>query len=148
MVRYIHSCILNMHTHTHTAPSHHPQNLSASILSSTSLRLTWQPPPPQYHHGEIREYNVRLMEASTERLIVMTSTSTELVVTDLLPYTLYECSVAAVTVEEGLFSAELVARTAEDGMYSSYVYHCYSIYLFCSYIYLCVISGLGHLLSL
>ena len=35
---------------------------------------------------------------------------------DLLPYTEYSFRVAAVTVAEGPYTAELVARTAEDGM--------------------------------
>ncbi len=61
---------------------------------------------------------MRLIEAPTQREIVLTSTSTEVVVTELRPYTLYQCSVAAVTVAEGPFSADLVAITAEDGKYT------------------------------
>ncbi len=55
-------------------------------------------------------------EDTNNRQVSLTSTTTEIVVMDLLPYTEYSFRVAAVTVAEGPYTAELVARTAEDGM--------------------------------
>ncbi len=123
------------HTHTHTAPSHRPQNLTVDILGPTNFRLSWYPPPPQYHHGNIREYSVIVTEIRTGGELLLTSTTTEIVAMDLLPYTRYTCSVAAVTVAEGPYTAELVARTAEDGMCNVYENQCK----------MCLLVAAGHI---
>lgn len=104
-----------MHVHFHPAPSDHPQNIASEVLGPTSFRLSWQPPPPQYHHGEIQVYVVNVTEERTERMFHSMAETTEIVVMDLHPYYLYSCSVAAVTVDTGPHSAVITVRTEEDG---------------------------------
>ena len=41
------------------APTAAPTNLQASNTSSTSLLVTWNPPPLNERHGIIREYTVQ-----------------------------------------------------------------------------------------
>ncbi len=85
------------------------------VLNSTSFRLTWDPPPMEHHNGEIRGYRVNITEALTNRVFTFNTNTTELVVSDLHPHYLYRCVVAAVTVDEGPYSAVIGVQTHEDG---------------------------------
>ena len=103
------------------APSDHPQNITSEVRGPTSFRLSWQPPPPEYHHGEIQVYVVNVTEEQTGRMFHLISETAEIVVMDLHPYYLYSCRVAAVTVDVGPHSAATTVRTAEDGMIVTYI---------------------------
>ena len=85
-------------------------------ITSTSVQLQWEPPPPLYHNGLIRSYTVLCTELETNRTITETSAVTEMTLRDLHPYYTYNCSVAAVTVREGPFSDSIITKTLEDGM--------------------------------
>ena len=98
-----------------TVPTDHPTNLASGIHNSTSFTLSWDPPPPEHHNGEIREYRVNVTETLTGRVLQFSTSSTRLVVTGLRPYTEYECVVVAVTVDEGPHSSAIIVRTREDG---------------------------------
>ena len=100
---------------TSAGPTHFPQNLVGEVLSPTSFRLRWNPPPEEYHNGEIREYRVNVTDIQTGSVQTFSTTVTELVVEDLHPYFRYESVVTAVTVGEGPYSAAVGVRTHEAG---------------------------------
>ena len=108
-------CWLQMVPFIVSVPTHHPENLREEVLNSTSFRLTWTPPPSEHHNGMIRGYRVNVTETQTGRAFHFSVQATELVVSNLRPYFLYECRVTAVTVGTGPYSAAIGVRTHEDG---------------------------------
>lgn len=67
----------------------------------------------------IRFYRVFITEDVTGRNFTVTSTTNEIVATDLHPFYTYSISVAAVTVSPGPYSQQMSFRTLQDGMYSN-----------------------------
>ena len=96
-------------------PSHHPLNLTEQVLGPTSFRLRWNPPPVEHHNGVIQSYNVNVTEIETGRKLRYSTQSTAIVIRDLHPFYLYNCTVTAVTVGEGPSSAIIGVRTEEAG---------------------------------
>ena len=99
------------------APSGAPSNLTAIAINSTSAQLSWLPPMENQHNGEIRHYNIRIIELHTGREFQLTSTYTTIIYSQLHPAYTYHFSVAAVTVEIGPYSDLAVTTTPEDGMH-------------------------------
>ena len=98
------------------APYSSPQNLSAASLTSTSITLQWLPPPDHLLNGIIRYYHI-LISDPTEVTVhdsLVDGGELEVFVDDLHPYFLYNCSIAAVTVEDGPPSS-IQILTLEDG---------------------------------
>lgn len=102
-------------TCTHAAPSEPPQNVSGTFINSTSIIVTWAPPPVSSHNGIIRHYIIRysLVTDSSDVQSVNTS-ELSIMIGDLERYTEYMVSVSAVTVEEGV-SSLVIVRTDSDG---------------------------------
>lgn len=98
-----------------TAPSSAPENLKAVAIMSTSISLTWTPPPEGTHNGMIRHYTVNITEDDSERELVFYSPTTSLMVSSLHPYYTYHCRVSAITVEYGPYTDILTVTTREDG---------------------------------
>ena len=86
------------------------------MLSATAISFTWGPPLPQYHNGIIRRYLLVLNSEELETNIRVYSTDTNITVTNLHPYTLYECTISAETVMIGAESDIELARTHEAGI--------------------------------
>ena len=97
-----------------SAPSRQPQNVQLSALSSTSILITWSPPPVDDQNGVITGYLINLTEADTGTVLHMTSRTTSLTATSLHPYYMYEVVVAAVTVAVGPYSQPAQITTPED----------------------------------
>ena len=97
------------------APSHHPQNITEQVLGPTSIHLSWSPPPEEHHNGVVRSYRVNVTEVETGRKLRYSTGSAEIVIRNLHPYYLYNCTVTAVTVDEGPYSAVIAVRTKEAG---------------------------------
>ena len=96
-------------------PSRAPTSLTVVNITSTSLELQWDPPPPLFHNGLIGSYIVRCSEVETSGTIIRNSSTSQIVVSGLHPYYTYNCSVSAVTVGPGPFSNTIRSRTLEDG---------------------------------
>ena len=96
------------------APSSPPENLNVTSVSSTSIRLSWTPPPAAVQNGIITEYRINVTEVDTGRLLFYTSFTTSFVVQGLHPYYMYECRVSAYTVAVGPLSDPEVIQTPED----------------------------------
>ena len=99
------------------APTHVPRSISYEILGATSFLLRWLPPPEEHHHGIIREYRANAVEETSGRVFTLTTpgNTTEVVFENLHPFYLYNCTVAAITVDLGPFSATIGAMTNEAG---------------------------------
>lgn len=98
------------------APSQSPQSFTRDALSSTSVSLSWDPPPPESQNGIIVSYQLNITSLETGLSIVQASISTTIDITGLSPYTTYSCIVAAETsVGIGPYTTILTFTTDEDG---------------------------------
>ena len=98
-----------------TAPSSPPLNVTTEVLSPTVARLTWQPPDPENRNGRIREYSIVRVTLPIGILHQLMTSSTEMVLDDLHPYTVYFVVIAARTVSLGPFSHQVFFNTPEAG---------------------------------
>lgn len=107
-------------TITFIAPSVAPRSFIASDITSEEFRLSWAAPKTIDTNGVLRNYILSVAEYKSNLLfldeveIEAFNNETEFTVSYLTPYTLYNCSVLAVTVERGP-SAVIQARTGEEG---------------------------------
>ena len=93
-----------------------PTHLLGAALSSTSISLSWNPPPHEHHNGEIDSYTVLCTEVNTGGSLSQHSTpTTNITIDELHPYYTYKCNVSAVTVDQGPYSAIISVTTFEDG---------------------------------
>ena len=86
------------------APHAAPQNLSVEILSTTSIRIVWQPPSEELINGVLRHYRIEVESVAHSFLTHLDITdhaTMETQIDGLHPNYLYMCTVSAVTVEEG-----------------------------------------------
>lgn len=105
---YIHFLLL-------IVPSSSPQSFNTSALSSTSVHLSWLPPPAADINGIIQYYNLSFIEINTGSLTWNTVTTTSSIVNNLHPFYTYEFSVTAVTVGEGP-STIFILQMPESGI--------------------------------
>ena len=96
-------------------PTASPQNLRHTAVNSTSVDLSWSPPPTEHHNGIIRQYNVRVVEEDTGEMFTLSTTRQQTTVGSLHPYYVYDFSVSAVTVAPGPYSETHTVRTLPDG---------------------------------
>ena len=85
-------------------------------MSSTSISISWNPPPAIQQNGIIRKYSVALYNPVMNHTLMYTSLSTSLNVSVLSPYTKYSVRVAAITVAIGPYSDYHNITTMEDGI--------------------------------
>ena len=106
--------------HMCTAPSSSPEDFQAGALDSTSISLSWSPPLLENQNGIIRHYEVTLIALETEDIHIQTSTALSITITSLHPYTTYNCTVAAETVETGPVTIGLLVQTLQAGTVHNY----------------------------
>ncbi len=99
------------------APSSPPQNVVLSPVSSTSIGLSWSPPPANSQNGIITEYRITITEVISGRVITLTSITTSITALGLHPFYTYECIVNAFTVGAGPYTSVIQITTPEDGTY-------------------------------
>lgn len=109
------------------APNTSPENVVVSILSSTTLHLSWMAPSTE-QNGIIREYYLRLIEVESGMLLTYTAATTSLTIQPLHPFYSYQCRVSAYTVARGPFTDAVTVTMPEDGeihgsMYLLWVTH-------------------------
>ena len=86
------------HTHTHTpGPDAAPNITEAFSLSSTSLYLSWDPPPPELHRGILTGYRITYYIENMDPT-VQTTTDTSITLEGLDAFTSYQVKVSARTV--------------------------------------------------
>lgn len=99
------------------APTSPPVSVQGSSTDSTTITLTWMPPPAEFHNGIVREYLINITELETGRKFQQMSSTTSASLVMLHPYYVYQIAIAAVTVSAGPYSEALDLRTLEDGTY-------------------------------
>ena len=97
-----------------------PPVLNESIQQAgvRQLHLQWNPPEPQQQNGVITSYTICIgeREDGMEDCELYSTSSTNMTVTGLLPYTVYRYKIAADTsVGRGPYTGEFSIQTLEDG---------------------------------
>lgn len=100
-----------------TAPSSAPGDVSITGVSSTSIQISWTPPPPANRNGIITEYRISVVEVDTGTQQDHVSPTTSFIVQSLHPSYTYHFSVSAHTVETGPYSAIEILQIPEDSKY-------------------------------
>ena len=94
-----------------TEPSDTPQAVRLTAVTSTSVDLSWSPPPTEHHNGVIRHYTVRVVVQDTGEIFTHSTVGLSTTVGNLHPYYTYDFSVSAVTVVPGPYSVPLTVQT-------------------------------------
>ena len=106
-------CVSNL---SPIAPSGYPQSFSVMPTTTRSALLQWDPPNAADRNGIVTEYTINVSAVETGEEFQLISTNTLLTVTNLRPYTTYQCIIAASTsVGIGPFSTVVTVITPEDG---------------------------------
>ncbi|KAI5719892.1 hypothetical protein M8J76_016411 [Diaphorina citri] len=99
-------------------PGAPPQNVSCEPLSSTSIRISWEPPPVERSNGHIVYYKLQFVEtgrSDSEASIVTLKNQTSFVLDELKKWTEYRIWVLAGTsIGDGPSSYPITIRTHED----------------------------------
>ena len=98
-------------------PTLGPESVMLMAINSTTLLVSWVPPPFEQQNGIIREYRVNITERETGMVYHLATAATSLTVPSLHPFYTYDCIVAAVTISEGPYSGEVNITMPEDGMF-------------------------------
>ncbi len=100
-----------------TVPSGPAQNLNSTVLSSEEAVITWAAPDVADQNGIITGYVINVTLVGTGQTFQMTSSTNDLYLTNLQPFTTYICRVAAMTnVGVGPYSIAISFLTEESGM--------------------------------
>ncbi len=118
----LHPLCLHLVISSPSVPSNVPQNISTDSLSSTSIRVRWDPVPAIDQNGDITLYEVRYdpLETFNGQITTGYENTTdgsvlEITLESLQEYVEYNISVRAYTiVGAGPFSDGIVQRTDED----------------------------------
>ena len=86
-----------------SAPSGPPQSFRAVAISSTAIRLTWDPPLQGEQNGVITSYTITITDVESGEVSQRMAPASDslLVVSSLSPHSTYRCTVAAFTVALG-----------------------------------------------
>ena len=106
---------INSHCDIMAAPESSPEDVVLSAVSSTSIIVSWSPPPTQFQNGVITEYRINITELDTGSDFLYTTATTTILIQLLHPFYTYECTVSAYTVDEGPYSEIITITTPEDG---------------------------------
>uniref|UniRef100_A0A8D8LUZ9 protein-tyrosine-phosphatase n=1 Tax=Cacopsylla melanoneura TaxID=428564 RepID=A0A8D8LUZ9_9HEMI len=99
-------------------PGAPPQNVSCEPVSSTSIRISWEPPPVERSNGHIVYYKLQFVEngrSDSEASVVTLKNQTSFVLDELKKWTEYRIWVLAGTsIGDGPPSYPITIRTHED----------------------------------
>ena len=93
------------------------------IESPRSISFSWDTPRVEEQNGQITSYTLNITETGSGVTIqrIVPSTQTTVTVSALLPFTSYDCLIAASTsIGLGPFSTILSVTTPEDSKYQTY----------------------------
>ena len=101
-----------------SAPSAHPQNVRAVASDSSTLHLTWIPPPLEEQNGNIVQYGINITNLQSGKVaqFLTSDSSATYTVSGLHPYYLYNYTVTAFTsVGHGPYSPPGYVQMPQDG---------------------------------
>ena len=114
-------CVPIVHVHDHdtitlccAGPSDVPRDFAGEVVDSTTVALTWNPPPQESQNGIIRKYIISATEMDTGVEYSWESVSTGIEIHSLHPFYTYQFTVAAYTVQQGPSSYIVTLKTPED----------------------------------
>ena len=98
-------------------PSSPPTRVAVSALSSTSIVISWDLPPPEGRNGDIIGYIINVTNLDSGVIQQITAAAvTNITIPNLRPFTIYVATVSARTaVGMGPFSNVRSVQTLEDG---------------------------------
>ena len=89
-------------------------------FTSTSILLSWDEPDPEYQNGVITYYTINVTTVNSGTVQQFQTTTTNLTVSNLKPFTEYHCVVAAATsIGQGPFSAVFSIITPQAGKFET-----------------------------
>ena len=98
-------------------PSGPVQDINTTVLSSEEAVISWNAPDVAEQNGIITGYVINITHANTGQSFQRMSSSNELFLTDLQPFTTYTCRIAARTsMGVGPYSFAVSFLTEETGM--------------------------------
>ena len=80
-----------------TVPGAPPRNISHEVLSSSEVKLSWEPPPLDQQNGIITGYLVYVLTVNRQTLGIHSSYNRTFTVTSLKEHTSYKFEIAART---------------------------------------------------
>ena len=80
-----------------TVPGAPPRNISHEVLSSSEIKLSWEPPPLDQQNGIITGYLVYVLTVNRQTLGTRSSNDRAFTVTSLEEHTSYKFEIAAKT---------------------------------------------------
>ncbi|RDD35988.1 Tyrosine-protein phosphatase Lar, partial [Trichoplax sp. H2] len=91
--------IINATSHE-DVPSSHPQSIITTVLSSTSINVSWQPPQILDRNGIIVTYSLRYNSTrwNDNGIIQTTGSNTKVILQNLIPFTTYNITIKAATI--------------------------------------------------
>lgn len=104
---------LTMYLLNIAASSGPPQNVTGTAVSTTLISLQWSLPAAIDINGIITKYAVNVEEVYTGQTYNLLTENMHINIGPLHPYYIYECSVAAYTIANGVFSSPLNVTTHE-----------------------------------
>ena len=113
---YVFSTLMCKHVHnvflTFIAPNP-PQNITASVINSTTVEVTWD--PPHITNGILRYYTVVYGSSYDMEMMEVNSSDVTVLVSGLDPFTNYTFYVLAITVAPSEASDRVTVTTPESG---------------------------------
>ena len=100
-----------------SAPTGPPLDVDATPVNSTSVTIFWNPPAPENQNGVITGYVINLKIVGSEEVTQYSSSSENITIGSLHPFTTYSFTVAAQTsVGTGPYTTNSTVITPEDGI--------------------------------
>ena len=98
----MHVCIklFNFET-TYLVPTGPATRLQSSAINSTTIQLSWQPPPSDELNGVLKLYTVTLIEIPSGIMMTYNTTSSDIRIGSLVPCSSYTWGVIPFTVGYG-----------------------------------------------
>lgn len=106
-------CAFFLHHILISASSGPPQNVTGTAVSTTLISLQWSLPAAIDVNGIITKYAVNVEEVYTGQTYDLFTENMHINIGPLHPYYIYECSVAAYTIANGVFSSPFNVTTHE-----------------------------------
>lgn len=99
----------------YAAPSVAPTNVRGFAPDHSTISLEWDAPPILLLNGILTAYIVNVTERETGFTFERNTTATSIILDSLHPHYVYECRVAAYTVDQGPFSTVFAVQVLMAG---------------------------------